>query len=84
MIEGQFARRPAIDAAEFVAEEQVEAGERRIFIGTDIVAKGDHARQLQGGARGVHLAVVMGDDVDALEEHRLDRRLPRPQRERII
>jgi hypothetical protein len=26
----------------------------------------------------------MGDDVDALEEHRLDRFLPGPQRERVI
>jgi hypothetical protein len=28
--------------------------------------------------------VVMLDDVDAVEEHRLDRVLPRPQRERIV
>ena len=84
MVEGQLAPRPAIDAAEFVAEEQVEPGERRIFVGPDIIAKRDHRRQLQRDARAVHLAVVMGDDVDPLEEHRLDRGLPRPQRQRVI
>src|SRR4249919_2438392 len=42
MVEGQFPVRPAIDAAEAVAEEQVEPGERRIFIRPDILAKRDH------------------------------------------
>src|SRR5258705_10164906 len=32
----------------------------------------------------MHLALVMGDDVDPLEEHGLDRGLPRPQAQRII
>src|SRR5688500_19505195 len=38
----------------------------------------------QGARRAVHLADILGDDVDALEEHGLDRGLPRPQAERII
>ena len=32
-------RRAAIDAAEFVAQEQVESRERRIFVGPDIIAE---------------------------------------------
>ena len=84
VVEGQLPVRAAIDAAEAVAQEQVEPGERRIFVGPHIIAKRDDARQLERDARAVHLAVVMGDDVDALQEHRLDRRLPRPQRERVI
>ena len=43
-----------------------------------------HARQLHLEARAAHRAVVIGDDVDAIEEHRLDRVLPRPQRQRVI
>ena len=76
--------RAAIDAAELVAQEQVEPGERRIFVGPHVIAKRNHRRQLERDARAVHFAVVMGDDVDPLEEHRLDRRLPRPQRQRVI
>src|SRR6185503_6999690 len=36
----------------------------------------------EGGA--AHCAVVVFDDVDAVEEHRLDRVLPRPERQRIV
>jgi len=78
MVEGQLLARPAIDAAEAVAEEQVESGEGRIFVGPHELPKRDHARQLQRDAGRVNLALIMGDDVDALEEHCLDRRLPRP------
>src|SRR5690349_9097884 len=37
MVEGQFPVRSAIDAAKTVAQEQVESGEGRIFIGPDIL-----------------------------------------------
>ena len=84
MVEGQFPVTAAIDAAETVAEEQVEPGEGRIFVGPDELAQGDHRRQLHRGRRAVHLPVIMGDDVDAFEEHRLDRGLPWPQRQRIV
>src|SRR5437764_13207722 len=78
MVEGQLLGRPAIDTAEAVAEEQVESRERRIFVGPDELPQSNYARQLQRDAGRVHLSVVMGDDVDALKEHRLDRGLPRP------
>src|SRR3954454_17921275 len=32
----------------------------------------------------MHRAIVMLDDVDAVEEHRLDRVLPRPERQRVV
>ena len=84
MVERQLAVAAAIDTAEAVAKEQVEPGEGRIFVGADELAQGDDRRQLQRLAGAVHFAVVMGDDVDAFEEHRLDRRLPGPQRQRIV
>ena len=34
--------------------------------------------------RAVHRPIVVLDDVDAVEEHRLDRVLPRPERQRVI
>ncbi len=84
VVEGQLPRRAAIDAAEFVAQEQVEPRERRIFVGPDELPKRDHRGQLERNARAVDLALVMGDDVDPLEEHRLDRGLPRPEAQRVI
>ncbi len=84
VVESQLPVRSAIDAVKFVAQEEVETREGRIFVRPYIIAKGDDARQLQSDARTVHLAVVMRDNIDSLEEHRLDRRLPRPQRQRII
>src|SRR5690242_4216459 len=46
MVEGQLAARPAIDAAEFVAEEEIEPGEGRIFVGPDVIAQRNDAREL--------------------------------------
>src|SRR5437868_12212158 len=73
MVERQFPPRPAIDAAEAVAKEKVEPREGGIFVGPNELAKRDHRRQLEAGRGRVNLAVVMGDDVDPFEEHRLDR-----------
>src|SRR4029079_9259898 len=42
MVEGQLLSRPAIDAAEAVAEEQVESGEGRIFVWPHELAQRDH------------------------------------------
>ena len=84
MIEGQFLVAAAIDAGKAVAEEQVESGERRIFVGPDELPKRDHRGQLQRPARAVDLALIAIDHVDPLEEHRLDRGLPWPEAQRVV
>ena len=61
-----------------------EAGEGRVGRRFHIGLERNHARQLHLETGAVHRAVVIGDDVHAFEEHRLDRVLPRPQRERVI
>ncbi len=85
VIERQVAmRRAAILAGEAIAQEQVEAREGRELRRPHILLERDHRGQLDRLRRAAHLALIMRDDVDAIEEHRLHRRLPRPDRERII
>src|SRR3546814_19660768 len=50
----------------------------------DILAERDDGRELQHAGGTSHLALIMVDDIDAFEENRLDRGLPRPQTERIV
>src|SRR5688572_10360035 len=57
MVERQLAARSAIDAAEAVAQEQVEPGESGILVGLDELPERNDRRQLQRPARAVHLAV---------------------------
>src|SRR5438309_9086610 len=78
VVEGQLPARAAIDATKTVAEEQVESREGRIFVRPHELPERDHTRQLERDAGRVNLALIMGDHVDALEKHRLDRGLPRP------
>ena len=84
MIEGQVVRAAAILAGKAIAQEQVEAGEGGKGTGFDEFAQRDHRRDLHRPARRVHFAVIACDDVDPLQHHGLDRRLPRPQAERIV
>jgi hypothetical protein len=44
----------------------------------------DHRRELEREARAAHLAFVIGDDIDAIEEDGLHGGLPGPDAERII
>src|SRR3546814_6113711 len=84
MIEGEIAVRPAILAGELVAQEEIEAGEGGELGRFHILLERDHRRQLQPRGGTSDLAFVMVDDIDAIEEHRLDRGLPRPHAQRII
>src|SRR5216684_7378859 len=87
MVEGQLvrgARAAAILAGEAVAQEHVEPGEGRVARRLHIFLEGDDARQAHLARGAAHIGVVMVDDVDALEKHRLYRVLPRPQRQREI
>src|SRR5260370_22456536 len=84
MIEGEIFARAAILAVELVAEEHVEAGEGGLRRGLYEGLERNHAGELHLQARAADRAVVLGDDVHPLEKDRLDRVLPRPQRQRVV
>lgn len=84
MIEGEVAGVAAILAGEAIAQEQVEPGESGILRRPDKLLERDHRGQLHRHVRAVDLALIMLDDVDAIEENCLDRGLPRPEAQRII
>ncbi len=84
MIESQILLAAAILAGEAVAQEQVEAGESRKLALLHILAQRDHRGNLHIERRRMHFAVIAFDNVDPVEEYRLDRGLPRPQAQRVI
>src|SRR3954471_11268611 len=84
MIEGEVVAGAAILAAELVAQEDIEAGEGGLGRGLHEGLERDNARELHLQAGAVHGAVVLGDDVYALEKYRLDGVLPGPQRQRVV
>ena len=84
VIEGQVLARAAILAGEAVAQEHVEPREGRVARRLDIGLERHHRGQLHREGRAVHRRLVFRDDVHAVEEHRLDGVLPRPQRQRIV
>src|SRR4029078_3285707 len=49
-----------------------------------IIAQRNDRRKLERAAWAMHFALIMRDDVDSLEEHGLDRGLPRPEAQGII
>src|SRR6266850_4342718 len=84
VIEGEVVMRVAVLAHEAVAQEDVEPGEGGVRGRPDERLERDHARKLDLEGRTAHRAVVMLDDIDAIEKHRLDRVLPRPERQRVV
>src|SRR5271169_5485662 len=84
VIEGKIVIGRAILANETVAQEYVEPGEGGMRGRLDEGLQRHHARQLDFECGAAHGAVIVLDDVDAIEKHRLDRVLPRPKRQRII
>ena len=81
MIEGEIVGRiivAAILAGEAVSQEHVEPGEGGAFGDRDVLLEGDHRRQIERPARRTHLAVILGQYIDPIEEHRLDGVVPRP------
>src|SRR5579872_395542 len=78
VIEGQVVARRAILADEAIAQEYVKPGEGRMGGRLDERFQRHHARQLNLECRAAYRAVVMLDNINAVEEHRLDRVLPRP------
>src|ERR1700748_1889472 len=84
VIEGEVVRGKAILADEAVAQEDVEPGKGGMRGRLDEGFQRYHAGQLNLEGRTAHRAVVVLNDIDAVEEHRLDRILPRPKRQRIV
>src|SRR5258705_1700 len=84
VIEGEVIMRVAVLADEAVAQEDVEPGEGGVRGRLDERLQRHHARKLDLEGRATHRAVVVLDNVDAIEKHRLDRVLPRPERQRGI
>ena len=84
MVERQVLALAAILAGEAVAQEHVEPGEGGEAGRLDVALERHHRRQPHLEAGAPHQRVVLGDDVDPIEEHGLDRILPTPDRQRII
>src|SRR5947208_3533691 len=75
VVESQLVRRvglAAILAAKPVAQKDVEPGESRMARSRHILLQRDDARQLHLQRGAAHADIVVIDDVDAIEEHRLD------------
>src|ERR1700724_3387788 len=84
VIEGEIVAGRAILAGETVAQEHVEPGKGGMRGRLDEGFQRHHARQLNLERGAAHRAVVVLDDINAIEKHRLDRVLPRPEGQRII
>jgi hypothetical protein len=84
MIERQIMAHAAILTLKPVAQEDVEPREGRMLRWLHIGFERDDRRQFHGMRRRMHLALIMVDNVNAVEEHGLDRRLPRPHAQRVI
>ena len=84
VVEGEVLRRAAVLAGEGVAQEEVEAGEGGRAVLRDVALQRHHAGHRHLERRRTHHVVVGRDHAHAVEEHRLDHLLPRPQGQRII
>src|SRR3546814_6555815 len=74
MVEGQILGAEvvaAVLALEGVAQEDIESGEGRTAVQADVLLQRDHAGQPHLEAGRADDGVVLGDDVHAVEEHRL-------------
>src|SRR6185437_3463623 len=78
MIEGEVVAPAAILAGEAVAQENIEPGEGGMRRRLHEALERHDARQLHLEAGAVHRAIVIGDDVHAVEEDGLDCVLPGP------
>ena len=84
MVERKVFACAAILALETVTQKQVETGEGGVLGRPDIMFERDDRGQVQPRGGTSHLPFVMANNIDAVEKHRLDRRLPWPQGKRVI
>lgn len=79
MIEGQVVAAAAILAGKPVAQKNVEAGKGGVGRRLDVGLERNDAGQSHFEAGTSYRLIIVGDDTDPFEEHRLDRVLPGPQ-----
>ena len=84
MIEGQIIADAAILALKAVAQKHVEPCKRGMLRRLYIRFERDDRRQFHGMRRRMHFALIMIDNVNAVEKHGFYRRLPWPHAQRII
>ena len=76
MIKCQFTSIAAILAFKLVTEENIKAGKRRCFGGSDITLQTDHAWQLHGKGRARNLKIILSNYVHTVQKYCLDGILP--------
>lgn len=87
MIECEIRRGPVISAIlarKTIAQKHVESREGWITRRCDIFFKCNDAWQTHFHAGRMHHAVILGENVDAAQKHRLDGILPGPERKREV
>ena len=84
MVERQVVVGAAILAREPVAQEHVEPREGRVAGRLDVALQRHDRGQLHRERGAAHRHLVFGDDVHPLQENRLDRILPGPQRQGVV
>ena len=87
MIKGQVFSTKAVATVltrEAVTKEYVEARERWLSLQGYVFPERDNTRKLHREAWRVHLVFVFRDHIDPVHEHRFNRVLPGPGREREI
>lgn len=84
MVKGKIVAASAIDALKFIAQKQIETSECGIFRRFYILAQRDDRWDLHIQAGAVDMLAIAGDNINFIQEHRFNRRLPRPKAERII
>ena len=84
VIESEIAMGATVLAGKTIAQKNVEAGKGRLADGLDKGLQRNDGRQSHLEAGTSHGRLVFGDDIDPIEEDRLDRILPRPERQGVI
>ncbi len=84
MVERKIIVIAAILALKTIAQEYIEACERRVAHRFDIGFEANNRWQFHFKTGGVHGLFVLRNNIDPIKEHRLDGVLPAPNRQRVI
>ena len=84
MVEGQVFFAAAVLAGEAIAQKHIEPCECGIECRFHVGFERDDAGQTHLEAGASHIAVVLGDNIDAIEKNGLHRFLPAPERQWVV
>ena len=84
MVKCQIFCSAAILAFKVITQEHVKPRKCRVHGRLDVFLEADNTWNPHGKRGRVHLGIIFCNDVDPVEEDRLDRILPRPERKRIV